>query len=90
MDNEQSLSEEESQNLIKEDIASQFCSEIKVKGKAHPVKTYKVLAKISKKVEQDIVNVSQEGFALTIDKNKIKNKDEILTILEDSIDKLST
>ena len=76
-------------NLIKKDIESQFCSEIKVKGKAHPVKTYKVLAKITKKVEQDVVNISKEGFALNIDKNKIKNKDEILTILEDSIDKLS-
>ena len=40
-------------------------------------------------MEQDIVNISKEGFALNIDKNKIKNKDEILTILEDSIDKLS-
>ena len=83
------LISENTYNLIKKDIESQFFSEITVKGKAHPVKAYQVLGKVTKKIKQDVINVSEEGFALSLDKNKIKNKDEVLTILEESIDKLS-
>ena len=84
------LISENTYNLIKKDIESQFFSEITVKGKAHPVKAYQVLGKVIKKIKQDVINVSEEGFALSLDKNKIKNKDEVLTILEESIDKLSS
>ena len=84
------LISENTYNLIKKDIESQFFSEITVKGKAHPVKAYQVSGKLTKKIKQDVINVSEEGFALSLDKNKIKNKDEVLTILEESIDKLSS
>ena len=84
------LISENTHNLIKKDIECQFFSKITVKGKAHPVKAYQVLGKVIKKIKQDVISVSEEGFSLSLDKNKIKNKDEVLIILEESIDKLSS
>ena len=56
------LISENTYNLINKDIKSQFFGEIKVKGKSHPVKAYKVLDKISKNTKQGIVNISRNGF----------------------------
>ena len=84
------LISENTHNLINKEIHSQFFSEITVKGKAHPVKAYQVSGFVSKKIKEEIIKVSEDGFRLSLDKTKIKNKDNIISILEDSIDKLST
>ena len=82
------LISENTHNLVNKDIQSQFFSEITVKGKAHPVKAYQVLGTVSKKIKREIINASEDGFKLNLDKTKIKNKENIISILEDSIDRL--
>ena len=82
------LISENTHNLVNKDIQSQFFSEITVKGKAHPVKAYQVLGTVSKKIKRDIIKASEDGFKLNLDKTKIKNKENIISILEDSIDRL--
>ena len=82
------LISENTHNLINKDVQSQFFSEITVKGKAHPIKAYQVLRTVSKKIKREIIKASEEGFKLSLDKTKIKNKDNIISILEDSIDRL--
>ena len=82
------LISENTHNLINKDVQSQFFREITVKGKAHPVKAYQVLRTVSKKIKKEIIKASEEGFKLSLDKTKIKNKDNIISILEDSIDRL--
>ena len=82
------LISENTHNLVDKDVKSQFFSEITVKGKAHPVKAYQVLGTVSKKIKRDIIKASEDGFKLNLDKTKIKNKENIISILEDSIDRL--
>ena len=82
------LISENTHNLVNKDIQSQFFSEITVKGKAHPVKAYQVLGTVSKKIKREIIKASEDGFKLNLDKTKIKNKENIISILEDSIDRL--
>ena len=82
------LISENTNNLVNKDIQSQFFSEITIKGKAHPVKAYQVLGTVSKKIKRDIIKASEDGFKLNLDKTKIKNKENIISILEDSIDRL--
>ena len=82
------LISENTHNLVNKDIQSQFFSEITVKGKAHPVKAYQVLGTVSKTVKREIIKASEDGFKLSLDKTKIKNKENIISILEDSIDRL--
>jgi hypothetical protein len=82
------LISENTHNLVNKDIQSQFFSEITVKGKAHPVKAYQVLGTVSKKVKRELIKASEDGFKLSLDKTKIKNKENIISILEDSIDRL--
>ena len=86
----QILISENTHNLINEDIESQFFSEITAKGKAHPVKAYQVSGIVSKKIKEEVIKASEEGFELRLDRKKIKNKDQVLSILEKSIDKLSS
>ena len=82
------LISENTHNLVNKDVQSQFFSEITVKGKAHPVKAYQVLGTVSKKIKREIIKASEDGFKLNLDKTKIKNKENIISILEDSIDRL--
>ena len=84
------LISENTHNLINKDIHSQFFSEITAKGKAHPVKAYQVSGIVSKKIKEEVIKASEEGFELRLDRKKIKNKDQVLSILEKSIDKLSS
>ena len=84
------LISENTHNLINKDIESQFFSEITAKGKAHPVKAYQVTGIVSKKIKEDVIKASEEGFKLRLDRKKIKNKEEVLSILEKSIDRLSS
>ena len=86
----QILISENTHNLINENIESQFFSEITAKGKAHPVKAYQVSGIVSKKIKEDVIKASEEGFELRLDRKKIKNKEEVLSILEKSIDRLSS
>ena len=86
----QILISENTHNLINEDIESQFYSEITAKGKAHPVKAYQVSGIVSNKIKGDVIKASEEGFELILDRKKIKNKEEVLSILEKSIDRLSS
>mgnify|MGYP001291204036 FL=1 len=76
-------------NLVKNDINCNYFDEIKVKGKAHLIKTFQVVGKIDKKNRKTKIKSSQDGFKLSIDKNKIKNIDEVVSLLEDSIEKLT-
>tara|TARA_Y100000768_G_scaffold63198_1_gene43291 strand:- start:4917 stop:6599 length:1683 start_codon:yes stop_codon:yes gene_type:complete len=84
------LISENTHNLINKDIESQFFSEISVKGKSHPVKAYRVSGIVSKKIKEEVLKAFEEGFELRLDKNKIKDKEEVISILEKSIDKLSS
>ena len=83
------LISENTYNLIKEEINCKYFDEIKVKGKAHSIKTFQVIDKKTEGKKKVIIEASKEGFNLTIDKKKIKNKDEIISLLEESIDKLT-
>ena len=84
------LISENTRNLINKDIESQFFSEISVKGKSHPVKAYRVSGIVSKEIKEEVLKAFEEGFELRLDKNKIKDKEEVISILEKSIDKLSS
>ena len=83
------LISENTYNLIKEEMNCKYFDEIKVKGKAHSIKTFQVIDKKTEGKKKVIIEASKEGFNLSIDKKKIKNKDEIISLLEESIDKLT-
>ena len=85
----QILISENTHNLIKNRIECEFYDEVKVKGRAHSIKAYEVLGQISGKKDQAVIKVSKKGFELTLDKEEISNKEQILEILEQSIDTLS-
>ena len=85
----QILISENTHNLIKNRIKCEFYDEVKVKGRAHSIKAYEVLGQISGKKDQAVIKVSKKGFELTLDKEEISNKEQILEILEQSIDTLS-
>ena len=85
----QILISENTQNLIKNKIDCKFFNEVKVKGRAHSIKAYEVLGQISGKKDEAVIKVSRKGFELTLDKDEISNKEQVLEILEQSIDKLS-
>ena len=85
----QILISENTHNLIKNRIECEFYDEVKVKGRAHSIKAYEVLGQISGKKDQAVIKVSKKGFELTLDKEEISNKEQILEILEKSIDELS-
>ena len=84
----QILISENTHNLVNKEFQSQFFSEITVKGKAHPVKAYQVSGAVSKRIIKEIIKASEDGFKLNLDKTKIKNKDNVISILEDSIERL--
>ena len=86
----QILISENTQNLIKNKIDCKFFNEVKVKGRAHSIKAYEVLGQISGKKDEAVIKVSRKGFELTLDKDEISNKEQVLEILEQSIDKLSS
>ena len=69
-----------------EDKDRKYVGEIKVKGKAHPVKTYQVKNLISGKDEKEIIEYETDGFSLVLEKNEIKSKKEIINYLKKSID----
>ena len=83
------LISENTYNLVKNKIKCNYYDKIQVKGKSHPIKTFQVDGMVEKqKVNQKII-ASSEGFSLSIDKKKIKNIDEVVSALENSIVKLT-
>ena len=83
------LISENTYNLVKKDIDCNYFDEIKVKGKSHSVKTFQVVGYKNKKMKKIKIETSKDGFKLKIDKEKIKNIDEVVSFLEDSIEKLT-
>ena len=77
-------------NLVKNDIDCNYFDEIIVKGKSHSIKTFQVAGIKSKQHSSGKFQASKDGFNLMIDKNKIKDLDEIISLLEDGIEKLNT
>lgn len=77
-------------NLVKNDIDCNYFDEIIVKGKSHSIKTFQVAGIKSKQNSSGKFQASKDGFNLMIDKNKIKDLDEIISLLEDGIEKLNT
>ena len=88
-DSNEILISENTFNLVKEDIDCIYFDEIIVKGKSHSIKTFQVSGIKSKQHSSKKIRVSKDGFNLMIDKNKIKDSDEIISLLEDSIEKLN-
>lgn len=83
------LISENTYNLVKKDIDCDYFDEIKVKGKSHSIKTFQVVGNKNKKIKKTKIETSKDGFKLKIDKEKIKNIDEVVSFLEDSIEKLT-
>ena len=83
------LISENTYNLVKKDIDCDYFDEIKVKGKSHSIKTFQVVGNKNKKIKKTKIETSKDGFKLKIDKEKIKNINEVVSFLEDSIEKLT-
>ena len=82
------LISENTYNLIKKEINFKYFDEIRVKGRAHLIKTFQVIGIKSNQKVQSQIKASEEGFKLFIDRKKIKDLDGVVTLLEDSIEKL--
>ena len=59
------------------------------KGKSHPIKAFQVIRKVQSQKANQKINAASEGFSLSIDKKRIKRHDEVISVLENSIDKLT-
>ena len=88
-DSNQILISENTYNLIKKEINCNYFDSLTVKGKAHSIKTFQVIGEHSDKKSFSKINTSKEGFRLQIDKSKIKDVDEVLQLLKDSIEELN-
>ena len=88
-DSNEILISENTFNLVKEDIDCNYFDEIIVKGKSHSIKTFKVAGIKSKQHSSKKIQASRDGFNLIIDKDKINDLDEIISLLEDGIEKLN-
>jgi len=88
-DSNEILISENTFNLVKEHIDCNYFDEIIVKGKSHLIKTFQVAGIKSKQDSSKKIQISKDGFNLMIDKNKIKDLDEIISLLEDGIEKLN-
>ena len=88
-DSNQILISENTYNLIKKEINCNYFDSLTVKGKAHSIKTFQVIDTHSDKKSFSKINTSKEGFRLQIDKSKIKDVDEVLQLLKDSIEELN-
>jgi len=79
-------------NLVKDEVACKKDVEIKVKGVAYPIQTYKVIDLYSN-IESQSYHLREEGggFYLSLDYNRISAQDaaKILMILEKTKDKLA-
>ena len=76
-------------NIIKGEIDCESSDEVTVKGKLHPVKTYKVKGISINKHSTEIL-MEDKGFLLNIDKSIIEDKSAIIKKLEQSVIKLKS
>ena len=76
--------------IIKESIRCSFVSDLKVKGRSHAIKTYKVKEVVSEKEKTDLLDFETRVFSLIFDKDEIKNKKEIENYLKKAIDLLKS
>lgn len=88
-DSNEILISENTYNLIKKEINCNYFDSLTVKGKAHSIKTFQVIDTHSDKKSFSKINTSKEGFRLQIDKSKIKDVDEVLQLLKESIEELN-
>ena len=83
------LISENTHNLVKNEIKCNYYDTIQVKGKSHPIKAFQVIRKVQSQKASQKINAASEGFSLSIDKKRIKDIDEVISVLENSIDKLT-
>ena len=83
------LISENTYNVIKSYFKCNFFKEINIKGRSHSIKTYKVEEKISKEERMQTIQINRDGFSISIDKDRVKDVSEIVTLLENSIEKLT-
>ncbi|MFL3013607.1 MAG: adenylate/guanylate cyclase domain-containing protein [Candidatus Neomarinimicrobiota bacterium] len=76
-------------NIIKGEIDCESSDEVTVKGKLHPVKTYKVKGLSINKHSTEIL-MEDKGFLLNIDESIIEDKSAIIKKLEQSVIKLKS
>ena len=76
-------------NIIKGEIDCESSDEVTVKGKLHPVKTYKVKGISINKHSTEIL-MEDKGFLLNIDESIIEDKSAIIKKLEQSVIKLKS
>ena len=74
-------------NIVKKEIDCEMSDEVTVKGKLHPVKTYKVRGLSMNKQSSEIL-MEDRGFLLNIDESIIEDKDAVIKKLEQSVKKL--
>jgi len=79
------LISENTYNIIKDKIKCKFVSEITVKGKSHPIKTFQVKNQTQNQEEKSNIDYEVDGFSLALDRNQITNKDEVIEYLEEGI-----
>ena len=54
------------------------------------MKAYQVSGIVPKKIKEEVIEASEEGFELRLDRKMVKNKHEVLSILEETIERLTS
>lgn len=75
----------ETYGLVKDRVECVPMGEITVKGIAHSVKTYQVVGFSDASIDRKQISVKTDGFALSIDLARQKNKEETINQLKDVI-----
>jgi class 3 adenylate cyclase len=88
-DSNEILISENTYNLIKKEIQCNYFDSLTVRGRAHSIKTFHVIGINSDKKSFSKIKTSTDGFKLEIDNSKIKDVDNVIQILKDSIKELN-
>lgn len=88
-DSNEILISENTYNLIKKEIKCNYFDSLTVRGRAHSIKTFHVIGVNSDKKSFSKIKTSTDGFKLEIDNSKIKDLDNVIQILKDSIKELN-
>ena len=59
-----------------------------VKGKSHPIKTYQVEELLKNQNDDEIIDFDIDGFSISLDKNKVIDKEIVLKYLKKSLKEL--
>ena len=87
-DPNQILISENTFNIIKKIIRCEYQNEIVVKGKSHPIKTYQVEELLKNQNDDEIIDFDIEGFSISLNKNKVIDKEMVLKYLKKSLKEL--